>query len=99
MNDTRLRLINSAETGHRRVGQHDLLKHLHGKRITQRQAIRAKCYDCNGMGELDTCDIETCPLFPYSSMKKISTGHPTASQGAKVGHPVGGMSKGSKNEN
>ena len=58
--------IENVKKGKSRVGKADLLKYLKGVRITQRQAIRAKCYDCNGMGEQDTCDIETCSLFPYS---------------------------------
>lgn len=63
------RMIASAKSGNRGAGQSDLIKHLNGKRITQRQAIRAKCYECNGMGEMKTCDIDTCSLYPYSPFK------------------------------
>ncbi|MFA5154266.1 MAG: hypothetical protein WC554_17075, partial [Clostridia bacterium] len=58
--------IENVSKGKGRAGKADLLKHLKGVRITQRQAIRAKCYDCNGMGDSDECDIETCSLYPYS---------------------------------
>lgn len=58
--------IDSARRGTSRVGKTDLIKHLSGKRLTQRQAIKAKCYDCNGMGAESTCDIRECSLFPYS---------------------------------
>lgn len=60
------RLLENARKGKRRIGRKDLIRHLEGKRLTQRQAIRAKCYDCNGMGESNICDIEDCSLFGYS---------------------------------
>jgi len=59
----------SAMSGKARAGKSDLLKHLKGKRLTQRQAIRAKCYDCDGMGDSGECEIDHCPLFPYSPYK------------------------------
>lgn len=71
------RLLESARRGKRRAGRKDLIDYLQGKRLTQRQAIRAKCYDCNGMGELSDCDIEDCSLFGYSPYKKISTTAPS----------------------
>jgi hypothetical protein len=49
-------------------GRNEILKHLAGDRITQRQAIIAKCYDCMGFyadGRND-CGIESCSLYPYS---------------------------------
>ena len=60
------RLLESAKKGTKRAGQKDLINHLQGKKLTQRQAIKAKCYDCNGMGEQGNCNIEGCPLLPYS---------------------------------
>lgn len=59
-------LLESTKKGTRRAGQGDLINHLNGKRVTRRQAIRAKCYDCNGMGESGTCDDKECPLSAYS---------------------------------
>ena len=59
-------ILESAKSGKSKSGKSDLLKHLAGKRLTRSQAIRAKCYDCNGMGESNECDIETCSLYPYS---------------------------------
>jgi len=59
--------LDSARHGVRRVGQKDLINYLTGKKkLTQRQSIRAKCYDCNGMGELKDCDIVGCSLYPFS---------------------------------
>jgi hypothetical protein len=59
-------LLESAKSGTSRVGKTDLLKHLNGKKLIRSQAIRAKCYDCNGMGESDECDSVGCALYPYS---------------------------------
>lgn len=47
------------------AGKADLLKHLRGERLTQREAIRAYCYECGG-GEGGTCTIPLCPLLPFS---------------------------------
>lgn len=58
-------MLASAQSGKNRVGKVQLIRHLKGVRLTQREAIRAKCYDCNGM-EHDECDIKTCSLYPYS---------------------------------
>jgi hypothetical protein len=41
-------------------------KHLEGDKLTHKQAILAKCYDCmNGYldGKMD-CGIKDCPLYP-----------------------------------
>jgi len=51
-------------------GKKELIKFLRGERLTQRQIIYAKCYDCMGYyadGKVD-CLVQTCPLyqlFPY----------------------------------
>ena len=66
------RLYESAKSGKMRKGKNDLLRHLRGERISQKHAIAAKCYDCNGMGEQYTCDLESCSLFPYSPYKIIA---------------------------
>lgn len=66
------RLLESAKNGTRRTGQKDLVRHLEGKKITRQEAIQAKCYDCNGMGEADTCDSESCALYPYSQFRAKS---------------------------
>ena len=70
------RFVRSAKNGKSRAGKSELLKHLQGKRLTRSQAIKAKCFDCNGMGEVGECEIEECSLLPYSpyrtKAKKIS---------------------------
>lgn len=72
----------SAKRGVTRMGKHDLIKHLNGTRLTQRRAIYAKCYDCNGMGEDDTCIDTACSLYPYSQFSK-KAGKAPAKGGSK----------------
>ena len=60
----------SAEQGKGRAGKLDMLNYLAGKRLTRRYAIRAKCYDCDGMGETGQCEITTCSLYPFSPYKE-----------------------------
>ena len=73
-------MLKSAESGKSRAGKKDLIKHLHGQRITRNQAIRAKCFDCNGMGESGECEVRACPLYafsPYSkSLEPLKSGVP-----------------------
>lgn len=59
-------MYDSVKSGHKKVGKVALMKHLEGVRLTQREAIQAKCYDCDGMGETGECDIVACALYPYS---------------------------------
>ena len=69
MDDDVRDILKSAERGKHRAGQRKLIKHLKGQRLTRQQAIKAKCYNCNGMGELKICNIKTCALYPYSPCK------------------------------
>ena len=61
--------IKMVSNGKQRRGKTFLLNHLKGVRLTQRQAIGAKCYECDGMGETGKCSIETCALLPFSQFK------------------------------
>lgn len=48
-------------------GKNEIIRHLEGARLTMRQLVKAKCYDCMGYyadGGAD-CGIPTCPLYPY----------------------------------
>lgn len=48
-------------------GKNELLKHLAGDRLTLKQAIQSKCYECNGYyvdGKAD-CKMPDCPLYPF----------------------------------
>jgi hypothetical protein len=66
---TTAQLINEIErSGKMAAGRKDLINHLSGKRITQRQAIQATCYECQGYcsdGRED-CEKSECPLYPFS---------------------------------
>jgi hypothetical protein len=73
MDENTKKFYESAKKGKCRSGQLHLLRYYEGTRLTQRQAIQAKCYDCNGMGESTECDIETCSLYPYSQFKVKNT--------------------------
>nr|BDD44712.1 hypothetical protein 18 [bacterium] len=59
-------MLRSAQKGKGRAGKKDLIKHLKGERITRPQAVKAKCYDCMGMGEQTVCSLKGCALYPYS---------------------------------
>jgi hypothetical protein len=59
--------IKLVELWPKRPGKSDYLKFLHGERLTQRQAIRAKCYECC-CGEPATCSVGHCALLPYNRL-------------------------------
>ena len=63
-------ILESCKTGKSRAGKTQLLKYLKGGRLTRQEAIKAKCYDCDGMGDAGECVIENCSLYPYSPFKK-----------------------------
>jgi hypothetical protein len=49
------------------LGKKELLKYLGGGRLTPKQAIMAKCFDCLGYyadGRQD-CRIAKCSLYPF----------------------------------
>jgi hypothetical protein len=57
-------------------GKTNLLRHLGGKRLTQRQAILAKCCDCMGYwvdGRVD-CRIPTCALYRFMPYRETAPG-------------------------
>lgn len=78
-------LLKSAKQGRKIRGQKNMITHLEGKRLTQREAIAAKCYGCNGMGEFKTCEDDECPLLPYSpySLNQIKCRSNAALRGFK----------------
>jgi len=53
-------------------GKKELIKHLEGGRLTLRQAVNARCYDCMGYygdGKQD-CNMSRCPLHPVMAYNK-----------------------------
>lgn len=65
---TKDELIKQAQDGPHFQGREELVKHYQGKRLTQREAIKAHCYDCTGYysGGAGDCEIHTCPLYPFA---------------------------------
>ena len=52
--------------GIKALGRKELLRHLKGEKLTQKESIFGKCYECCG-GYLDgkySCEMTECPLFP-----------------------------------
>ena len=73
------RILTIRKYGKTAKGKKELLKHLSGGKLTFKQAIFAKCYDCMNYfsdGKID-CKIPSCPLYPFMAYKenreKIST--------------------------
>jgi len=53
------------------VGKANLLKHLDGGKLTRKEAMQAKCYDCMGYfidGRADCC-IKNCPMYAFRPFK------------------------------
>jgi len=61
------RIKNIRKYGKTARGKNELLKHLSGQRLTLKQAVLAKCYDCAGFysdGKVD-CKMPHCSLYPF----------------------------------
>jgi hypothetical protein len=64
------------DVGIKAKGKRELIRHLQGERLTMRQAILAKCFDCMGgycEGKVD-CKIPGCSLYevmPYRENKEV----------------------------
>jgi len=65
--------LENVKRGTMRKGKNELLKHLSGAKIHRAAAIKAKCYDCNGLGESNECSVSTCPLYGFTQWKRIAT--------------------------
>ena len=66
------RLEEVKKYGKKAKGKLPLIRHLEGKRITRKDAIDAKCYECNGYcaDGVEECNIRDCPLWPYSPFRR-----------------------------
>ena len=61
------------EMGIKARGRKELIAHKEGKRLTQRQAIYAKCFDCMG-GYIDgktDCNMPHCSLHPFMRYRSV----------------------------
>ena len=66
-------MIDVVQEWRRSRGKTLMLKHLNGERLTPREAIIAKCADCNA-GYIDglyECEMPDCPLYGYMPYRKI----------------------------
>lgn len=53
-------------------GRKELERHLMGEKLTRKEAILAKCYECMNSyqdGKKD-CEIKDCPLYPMMPYRK-----------------------------
>lgn len=67
-------------------GRMELRKCLKGGKLTYKQAILAKCYDCMGyyIDGKTSCEIPECPLYPVMPYKKTSKALETSKNGVAV---------------
>ena len=56
-------------------GQREWESHLRGEPLSRKQAIKAHCYECNGLESSNVdCQGHNCPLyayFPYKGVKDV----------------------------
>jgi len=60
-------------------GRKEILRYFHGLKLTPRQAIVAKCYDCMAYfadGKND-CEMKYCPLYDFMPYKKKNSKTPS----------------------
>tara|TARA_Y100000310_G_C20667557_1_gene808455 strand:+ start:2084 stop:2335 length:252 start_codon:yes stop_codon:yes gene_type:complete len=76
---------NVLEFGISAQGRKELTNHRLGKRLTQKQAILAKCYDCmGGYDKKMDCEIPKCslhPFMPYNPDKRLAVASPAKKKG------------------
>ena len=76
MDEQALKMLNEIENhGSYGRGRKELIKHLNGERLTQKEMIFAQCYSCMGYytdGRVD-CEMPACPLYPRMPYNKQST--------------------------
>ena len=47
-----------------------------GEKLTRKQAMTGKCYECNGQEESKTdCEVDSCPMFSYRLYPKSEKAH------------------------
>ena len=57
--------------GKRAKGRKEFVKFKKGEKLTFKQSILAKCFECMGRyidGKVD-CEVYNCPLYPYMPFK------------------------------
>ena len=59
--------LHAVKEGKQAQGKNEYIKYLEGGKLTLRQAVKGKCYDCMGYyedGKVD-CVLPDCPLYPF----------------------------------
>lgn len=70
-------------------GKREFEKFSKGEGLTRKEAMRAKCYECNGLEESRAdCQVGTCPMYAGSTLKSnyMSNIHFLSIAYAKKGH-------------
>ena len=85
-----MKLEDVEEYGLTARGKRELLKYLQGDRLTRKEAMLAKCFECMGGyadGKVD-CQVESCslyPFMPFSACKNRPKRELTPEQKVKAG--------------
>ena len=98
MNYDRLAMV--LKNGVTSAGRTHLVKHLRGERLTQRQAILAKCCDCMSYhvdGRLD-CRMPHCSLYPFRPYKEAPTSSSKKAVSPRRRPPATPLSEGSSSD-
>ncbi len=75
--DERCRLVKQCEKDPTSSGRTQYLRYLRGEKLTYREALLAKCYDCDG-GHSDgryDCEVLSCPLRMFMPYKDKFSPH------------------------
>jgi hypothetical protein len=49
-------------------------KFLKGEKLTRKEAMLAKCYECNGLVDSrEDCEVDTCPMYGYRLHPSLKT--------------------------
>jgi hypothetical protein len=66
-------LADIEQNGTKSKGQKEMIRHLQGERLSARQMVLAKCYDCMGFysdGRGADCEMPCCPNYPLMPYRK-----------------------------
>lgn len=65
MSDTGAKILDIRKYGKKHRGRGELITHLTGRPLSDRERIWAHCYDCmNYCHDTDDCKQADCPLYP-----------------------------------
>ena len=53
-------------------GEKEFNRFVKGDKLSRKEAMLAKCYDCNGGKESNCdCEITDCPMYPYHHYRNL----------------------------